>query len=140
MAMSKTERERMEALEHEARMARALRFPTDPCPVPMTKEEILQERTVTVPTMHYRGTEEVAVGWFANSHAGHVTKGCSNGTNRNRDANGMGTCTQGMGQMYRTEVDAYRALRHEMVRMVAANLAAIDKAVEEAEKRAATEV
>lgn len=77
MAMNKAEQKRVADLEADVRMLLALRWPTDPMPVPMTREEI---KDALVPGgSKYGEREMVARGWFANPSSMRVTCGCSDG-------------------------------------------------------------
>jgi hypothetical protein len=128
MAMNKAEAGEMTRLRQDLMLARALRWPDYPTPHPMTEAEI--KASLTVEAQSYGHNQMVAVGWFQNTYTSRVTKGCSNGHGHNR--NGLGTSTQGMGQMYATEADAYRAMRMEMTEDFAKNLAAVDAQIVEA--------
>ena len=129
MAMTKAERAALDKAEHEARLARALRFPTDPVPKQMGLDEIAA--AMTHKSVKYGREHTVARGWFYNTYAARVSFGCSDGTFHNKD--GDTTSTQTPGSMYRTKAEALRAMRHEKVREVAEILAKIDKQIEDAE-------
>lgn len=129
MTMTKAERARMEMLEREARLARALRFPTDPVPQPMSIAEI--KASLTDGGMKSGHYEKVARGWFFNSHVMQVSRGCSNGYSHSPTGNV--TTSQNGGRMYRTEAEAWRAMRHEKARQVAEDLAKIDARIEKCE-------
>jgi len=137
MAMTKAERQELENALTEAAMARALRFPTDANPKPMTRDEINQASTHDG-RASWGGASKVARGWFYNAYAMRVTYGCSNGINHSTEGNQ--TSTQSCGRMYRTKVEALRAMRHEKVREVASQLAAIDKQIEDEETKAVADV
>lgn len=132
MAMTKAEKERMERLEHAAAMAMALRFPTDPCPQPMTKDAI---KALLSATPCGAGKQHVARGWFMNAYSIRVTYGCSDGVHHSHD--GDRTTSQHHGRMYRTKSEAWRALRHEKIFEVAKFLAQIDAEVAAAQKEEA---
>jgi hypothetical protein len=121
MAMTKAERLRMETLDKALRLARALHWPTYAEPAPMTREEI--EAAKVPGGTKYGRQQMVALGWFANSYSRHVERGCSNGVNH---GHGDKTSAQGMGQLFRTEADAWRFIRCELTREYAERLAAID--------------
>lgn len=135
MAMTKAERAALDKAEHEARLARALRFPTDPVPKPMSIDDIRAARTHK--SVKYGLEHVVARGWFYNAYSARVTLGCSDGVHHNKD--GDTTATQYAGCMYRTKAEALRAMRHEKVREVAETLARIDKQIEDAEAESVDE-
>jgi hypothetical protein len=121
--MTKTEKERVAQLERDLALAKAMRWPGYPSPAPKTRAEIEKSKTEGAP--RYGQISMVARGWFANSYSeGKVSYGCSNGVNHGSD--GDKTTTQGMGRMYATEVDAWRAVRVEMTELFAAILARVD--------------
>lgn len=132
MAMNKTEQKRMADLDHALRLARALRWPDYPEPAPMSGAEINDSKAPGGFKRYLRETQEremVARGWFVSTYQqGNVTYGCSNGVNHDRD--GDSTSTQGMGQMFRTEEEAYRYLRVLKTREYAEHLAKIDAEIE----------
>jgi hypothetical protein len=137
MAMNKTETARMAKLEEELRISRALRWPTDPRPSPMTQEEIKAAciHNTKGRSGDYGYSQKVAHGWFANGYReGEVTKGCSDGYSHDRRSTERVT-TQTGGIMYRTEAEAWRAIRHEKVRAFATVLAKIDQHIERAETK-----
>lgn len=129
MAMNRSERERLDRAEFEMRKARALRYPTDPKPRPMTEAEI--KAACSHPIKQYGITKLVAVGWFYNAYGVWVRKGCSDG-----HLHSVGETdrlnTQTKGRMFRTEEEAWRALRHELIDDVASKLASVDQKIEEA--------
>lgn len=131
MAMTKAERAALDKAEHEARLARALRFPTDPVPKQMSLDEI--RAAMTHKSIKYGHEHTVARGWFFNSHSLRISLGCSDGVHHSND--GDTTSTQTPGRMYFTKAEALRAMRHEKVREVAEILAKIDKQIEEAESQ-----
>lgn len=129
MAMTKAERAALDKAEHEARLARALRFPTDPLPKPMTQNEVVAARAHEV--VRYGHITLVTRSWFQNTYSLRVSFGCSDGHTHCKD--GTDSFSQTMGCMYRTKAEALRVMRHEKVREVAEILAKIDKWIEEAE-------
>lgn len=126
MAMNKGERTRMEELE----AAVALHWPTGAEPKPMTVEDIKANLTHTVPKVvgGWRSGQKVCIGYYINSYNAKITRGCSNGIGHNRDGID-GTTTQNPGCMYRTEQEAALALRWQLCRSYARELAALDKVI-----------
>ena len=128
MAMTKTEKARMDELQRGIRAAKAMRWPEYGMPAPMTRAEI--EAAMIEGGTKQGAMQMVARGWFHNAHdSGRVTYGCSNGTNHDR--NGDRTSTQHMGLMFKTEADAWRAIRVEMTERFAEQLARIDEKIAE---------
>ena len=80
--------------------------------------------------MKYGQRQQVARGWFMNPHSLMVTYGCSDGSTHSTE--GDITSTQRMGRMYRTEIEALRAMRHEVVDRVSRELAKIDARIDRA--------
>lgn len=130
MAMSKKEQQEVERLKAELAMARALRWPSFANPPTMTRDEI---KEALVPGgIRYGSPCKVARGWFMNSHSRSVTYGCSDGYRHAREGDAPGS--QECGRMYRTEADAWRAMRHEATLRAAKELADIDAQIERSEK------
>lgn len=130
MAMTKAEQKRLDDLEQQLRLAKALRWPTDDVPRPMSRADIDAN---LVPGGKRHGSDRpqmVARGWFPNSFSMVVTHGCSCGVHHN--ISGDQTTTQNMGRMYRTEAEAWRVLRHQKVAEFAKALAQIDAHIERA--------
>lgn len=126
MAMNKTEQARVEQLEDALARARALRWPGYHSPAPMTLADI--QANLVDGGKKWGITQKVARGYFANAHAQRVTYGCSDGIHHNK--NGDATDTQQMGRMYALEIDAWRAIRHELTIEYAKTLAKIDAEIE----------
>lgn len=123
MTMTKAEREKVSTLEDDLRLARSLRWPLGGAPEPMTADAIQAARIHAGKEM-----DRLALGYFMNEYSMRVTRGCSNGTNHN--TNGVSqTTSQGIGLMYRTEAEAWRAMLHKKVREVAAVLASIENKI-----------
>jgi len=129
MAMTKAERERMECLERDVHLAKAMRWPEYRKPSPMTKADI--ESAKAPGGRRHGSVQMVARGWFANAYdQGRVSYGCSDGTNH--DTNWDTTSTQGMGRMFGTEAEAWQVVRIEMTERFAATLARVDAELERA--------
>lgn len=123
MAMTKAEKERMERLERDIQLAKAMRWPDYGKPASMTKAEI--DGAKAPGGLRFGTVQMVARGWFANAYdQGRVSYGCSDGTNH--DSTGDKTSTQGMGRMFASEADAWRHVRVEMTERFAATLARVD--------------
>lgn len=121
MAMTKAEKDRMANLERGIKLARAMHWPRYSIPEPMTRDVILDAR---VP-VGVRNIRMACPGYFANPYTRKVTKGCSDGYNHNFD--GDQPTTQGMGEMYRTEREAFIVLRMALTEMYATALASVDE-------------
>lgn len=133
MAMTKAEQARMARFERDVALAKAMAWPTYSAPAPMTKADI--ESNLVDGGVRYAGhfPQQVARGWFANSFQhGNVSFGCSNGTNSN--SSGDTTCSQGMGRMFVSELDAWRTIRLELTERYAENLARIDVEIKRCEE------
>lgn len=123
MAMTKAEKERMAQLERNISLLKAMKWPDYSKPASMTKADI--EANLVQGGKQYGSVQRVARGWFSNSYdQGRVSYGCSNGTNHS--SSGDITTTQGMGRMYASELEAWRAIRHEMTERFASVLARVD--------------
>lgn len=133
MARTKKDQAEFERLYHDLAMARSMRWPEYPMPAPMTTSQILDN--LEDGGIRWGSPQKVARGWFpiAGGYSGsaRVTHGCSNGVSHSRDGNE--TTTQGMGRMYKTQADAWRALRHELTINFAHELAKIDNHIKECE-------
>jgi hypothetical protein len=108
MAMTKKEREEMEALRRELAIASAFRM-TDPV-----------DRDLPPPT----DFSDLSRGWDFNAHNRSVEKACSSCVHH-----GSGwerTNTQRPAHLYSTERRAWLALRYAIARQAAAHLAEID--------------
>lgn len=126
MAMTKAEKLRMDNLERALRMARALRWPDYPMPQSMSRDDI--EATKVRATKDRWGHDViVAFGYFPNPYSVRVTHGCSNGTSHNREGNI--TTTQGMGMMYKTQLEAWQFIRHRLTEEFSEKLAKVDEAI-----------
>ena len=123
MAMTKAEQQRVADLEKGLAMARALRWPEYNMPAPLTRQEI--ENSKEPGGIKFKGHDPqmVCFGWFGNAHTGEVWRGCSDGINH---GTGDTTSTQGMGRMFNSEADAWRAVRYEMTERFSERLARID--------------
>ena len=124
MAMNKKEQAEMDRLRSDLALARAMRWPSYPKPAPVTREWI--DANLVDGGLKYGKPQRVARGWFINSYvsfvsAPHVTFGCSDGYNHDRE--GDTTAVQQMGCMYATKEEALQALRWEVTERVAAILA-----------------
>lgn len=120
MAMTKKEQTAFESLQHQLRLAKALRF----------TESV--ERDV-MPPSNYDG---LAKGWDYNAYIGgpRVEKACSSCVHH-----GFGddtkTTSQGTRRLFSTKLLALRALRVEVESKVAEILAKIDEQIEEEKAR-----
>jgi hypothetical protein len=122
MAMNKSEKARMDTLEHELRKVKALRFP-DYVPAKIN----IAEATTG------RDWDTVTVGWAFNVHSLRVWQGWFRATShgtwpRNPKYN---SGSQGCGgPWYVTKRDATMALRIALTDQYAENLANIDRLIE----------
>jgi hypothetical protein len=126
--MTKAEKAEMENLRKARDLARALAWPSYPCPQPMTQEEIKEAMTVDKKMSYGNYVTKVALGWYQNSYNGLIERGWSTTSSHSRSMSDGGA--QNMGRMYRTYEDAARALRHEMTVALAEKLASIDRLIE----------
>ena len=127
--MTKAEQKRMADLEEALALARSMRWPEYNLPASMTESEI--RANLVDGGIRYGSPQKVARGYFTNSHTGRVTYGCSDGIHHSAD--GDTTTTQGMGVMYLTEADAWRAVRYRMTERFARELAKVDQKISETE-------
>lgn len=118
MAMTKKEREEMEALKKELRLAKALRW----------TEKI--EPDVEPPSVNYMNDLDLAKGWLFNSYSGSIVKACSSSVSHNYGSDD-GTTSKGARRLYSTKLRAMRALRNAVERECARKLAEIDRYIEE---------
>jgi hypothetical protein len=127
MAMTKAEKAAFEDLLTNA----ALRWPMFECPAHMTHDEIAAAEKVTfVPrdTSIHR-SRSVVVAWFCNAYTGEVTKGwIENHLYQPNDPQmvGWGASRFEGVKAYRTEDEAWRAMRWETSKMAAKKLREID--------------
>ncbi|ABS14238.1 hypothetical protein Oant_1522 [Brucella anthropi ATCC 49188] len=126
--MNKTEKAEMERLRHDLALSRALRWPSYPSPSPMTRDDIEASKCDVV--ARFGTSSKVARGYFANVHSIRVDKGWSDGFRHGYSDN---SSTQGMGRLFRTDVEAWQYLRHEVTVRYAGELAFIDRMIAEAE-------
>jgi hypothetical protein len=132
MAMTKAEAKRLADLDEALALARSMRWPDYNMPAPMTEADI--KTNLVEGGIKYRGQpEKVARGYFANSHSGRVTYGCSDGFSHSSE--GDTTNTHHMGRMYANEADAWRTVRYEMTLRFAKELARVDQKIDETEPR-----
>lgn len=110
MTMNKAEKAAMQELRERA----ALTWPPFEKPRPMNIAAE-QERT----------GDRLIVGWWMNSYEPRVAQGCSNGIHHSIWST-TETHSQQAGRFYRTELEAWRALRWEATESVAQKLGAID--------------
>jgi len=122
MSMTKAEKAAMQALREQA----ALTLPPYEEPQSMTVEQIRAS---------CEGNRCIAV-WFANSYdSGRVTLGWTNGYSHCREgaipAPGERnfTASRDCGNCYRTEIEAWRAVRWEITRRVIKQLASVDERI-----------
>lgn len=127
MAMNKAEKAELDKARRDLRLAKSMRWPEYPMPKPMTKDEI--EQNLTDGDIQYGSPQRVARGWFSVSYRGEASYGCSNGINHS--PTGGKTTTQGIGAMYRTELQALQVTRLRLTEEYAARLAAIDARIQE---------
>lgn len=122
MAMTKAERAELQEARDALALVRAMHFPDYPVPQPMTLDEILA--SLEPGGLRHGSPQMVAFGW--NIARGEAIKVCSNGYN-----SGWGdtTSSQGMGVLYRSPLDAWRAHRHAETTKAAKHLAEIDAAI-----------
>jgi hypothetical protein len=114
MAMNKKEQAEMEALKHELRVARAMRF-TDPVPKDVFPPQ----------TMH-----ELVTGWVYNAHSKRVDVACTNSVNHAVGQTDR-TTSQRPILMYSSRLLALKGLRHELERKYAEELAELDRKIED---------
>jgi hypothetical protein len=132
MAMNKKEQLYVASLEHQVRVAKAFRFPDYPEPRHMTREEIDERKNgpkgVTVEK--WGRPQKIALGWFVNTYQnGTVNQGCSDGACHDF-WDTKGTSAQGMGEMFKTKLEALKFLRIKKTEEFAEALAKIDKEIE----------
>lgn len=134
MAMTKAERALVEELTTARDLARSLRWPEQPRPQPYTEEEIqaiVQTRATGVPG------GAVASGWMINVHTKQVDVGWTTlhthkwGYSSRETMDVHTSSAQGMGQVYRTYLDALMALRFDLTVKFAEELAEIDQLIAE---------
>lgn len=123
MAMTKAEKERMANLEQAVKFARSMRWPDYGYPQAMTREQI--DAAKVDGGIKWSIPEKVAFGYFANAYSLQVSHGCSNGISHNPTGNT--TTTQGMGRMYRSEREAWMAVRLHLTEKYAKTLAEVDE-------------
>jgi hypothetical protein len=129
MAMTKAEKQRMEELEKEARLARALRYSTH-SPPKMIRAESGTSKIIIgylafggrIDGRGYRAENAITEAWSSCVLHGQ-------GLYRER-----GSASQGSRALYRTKRDALIGLRLEKEQDFAATLAEIDRAIEAAAK------
>jgi len=122
MAMTKAEKAQRHALRTDA----ALRWPTF--------DEPAKIDTAALRNAPY-SKRMLAVGWWCNAYTQNVAQGCTDGTHHSNHSTEK-TSTQGAGVFWPTELDALKALRWEMCRKYAADLAKIDERIEAARSHA----
>lgn len=130
MAMTKAEQARMKELE----TALAMHWPAYPVPAHLTKEEIdlLREE---IPRKDksvagYGDHIKAARGWFYNTYSRVVTRGWSDGWICNRDSEfGDGASRMEGNKMFATKQAAAMAMRIEMTREMADQLARVDRII-----------
>ena len=128
MAMTKAEKQRMEELEKEVRLARALRWSTYAPPL-MIRPKSEASEIITgylvfgsrIDGRIYRAESALTEAWSSTVSHGH-------GQSRSNSA------SQGSRALYQTKRDALIGLRLEKEKDFAAMLADIDRAIEVAEK------
>lgn len=114
MAMTKAEKARMAELEHQLRLAKAMKF-TDP---------------VAPDVLPPEKWGELSTGWTFNSYSESVTTACSS-TTSHAIGHTDKTNSQRPIRLYASEVLALRGLRNELERKYAESLAKIDRRIEE---------
>lgn len=124
VSMTKVEK----ALVERLRIRASLTLPPYEKPVPFEPEE----------RQYPERSEQVA--WFQNAHGMSVTKGWTERGGHNRNAelpvgSGYRNGSQGSGQPYRTQLEAYRAMRWDATEECMRKLAAIDAKIEELEAK-----
>lgn len=129
MAMTKAEKAEMDTLREARDLARALAWPSYPCPSPMTYDEVRANLTTEIPASYGRGQpRKVCVGWFKSAYNGTVSKGWSDGISHSTTMHPDGS--QNKGLIYRTYDDAAHALRHELTIKLARQLADADRLID----------
>lgn len=124
MAMTKTEKAAMRALEERIALVRAVAAMDEVIPPSMTHDEI--KEALAPGGMKYGQRQNVARGWFAHSYGtGSVSYGCSDGYSHS--SSGDVTTTQQPGCMYRTEAEAWRVVRRTKALEIAGMMAKIEE-------------
>ena len=127
MAMNKAEAAALEALKVEC----AFHWPTEVEPKPVDREWIEQNKVTVKPRdQSIYKTRMVALGWWFNTSSRRVEPAWSEGHTHGRGCHTGDFGTQGMGVLYRTEREAYIAMRWAVCREFAQTLRSIDVAVE----------
>lgn len=127
MAMTKAEKAKQDELQQRLAALKAIAALDDPLPQPMTYDEIKAALKPGGKT-HYGASSKVARGWFANHHTMEVTRGCSDGGYHSTE--GDVTTSQQMGEMYRTEAEAWLVVRHRTALEAVATLAKVQAAID----------
>jgi hypothetical protein len=127
MAMTKAEKAALEAAMTDA----ALRWPAFERPSPMTREEIASADKVTFTPRDASvvRSRTVVIAWFFNAYTGEVTRGWIDGhVFQSNDPHliGIGASRFEGAAAYRTEKDAWRAMRWAACEAAAKKLRAID--------------
>lgn len=119
MSMNKKEREQMQQLEHDLRIAKALRF-TEPV-----------ESDVAIPET----LPEIRNGYDFNIHAERVDLACTSAINHSFGQHGK-TTSQRPCRLFSSRLLALKALRHAMELEFARRLAAIDTQISQEPRHA----
>lgn len=123
--MNKKEQAAFDKAQADLAAAYALSWPTEPEPQPMTQPELHEEAK--------KSASGLFVGWWINDYSilsrGSIGQGfgqgCSNGHNHCRSYIHK-TTTQNCGTFYRSKREAILALRWQVCRFVAGQLAKLD--------------
>lgn len=129
MSMTKAEKAEMDALRTARDLARALRWPEYSEPQAMTEAEVRADRSFKM-NPRYGADQYACAGWTANLSSyswskPEVRQLFSSGSSNTTDPAGQ-NWSQGMGQLYRSKIDALRRLRLELTQEYAGRLAAVD--------------
>lgn len=121
MSLTKAEKALIQSLRDQA----SLTLPPYEEPQPISEDELGTKRPAG---------QKYVTGWFMNPYTRRVTLGWSDGYRHNNEAESPVddaqyralTCSQGAGRMYRSQRDAWRALRWVATRHAMEELGGLD--------------
>jgi hypothetical protein len=114
--MTKKEQAEMDELRNQLAKAKAFRF------TEQANEDVMPPS----------GFEKLSTGWLFNAHSKRVDVACSSSTGHAWGQNDR-TTTQQPRRLYSTKLLALKALRYELEQKFAAELAEVDKRIQEEE-------
>lgn len=123
---------RIRELELESQMHRALSWPTEH-PNQLDPRKAHEDACASARELGQSETGVLVTAWtYTTAHQGLVTHGCFSATSHCRH-NTLVTSTQSQGgPWFRSELEAWQALRERMTREVAVCLMRIDRKIEDA--------